>query len=91
MAVISALSVAPFAWILAAVPLLHPGCQDWLIRAFSDPGQSTDPLLENTLKQMFQVNVIADLLWMVACDLLGMVACDSGSSRTGKTKSSTPE
>ena len=52
----AAVSVAPFAWALAAVPLLHPVSQAWLINAFSDPGQELhDPLLEATLRRMFQV------------------------------------
>ena len=51
----AAVSVAPFAWLLAAVPLLHPVSQAWLIHAFSDPGQGPDARLEACLVHMFQV------------------------------------
>ena len=52
----AAISVAPFAWALAVIPLIHPASQAWLIHAFSDPGQEReDPLLESILKHMFQV------------------------------------
>jgi hypothetical protein len=52
---LSAISVAPFAWVAAAVPLLNTDCQLWLIQAFSDPGRGPDAQLQATLINMFQV------------------------------------
>ncbi|GAX73141.1 hypothetical protein CEUSTIGMA_g594.t1 [Chlamydomonas eustigma] len=51
----AAVTVAPIAWLVAAVPLLYPPCQDLLIRAFSDPNEGVDPRLHTCLAHMFQI------------------------------------
>ncbi len=52
---IVAVSVAPFAWALSAMPLLTPSLESFLIEAFSDPQHGVDEQLRVCLVHMFQV------------------------------------